>query len=485
VSPHSVPGRDAHQLPGPVDLVVRNGTVVSAGSAVRADVLIADRRVYALTEPGTAVTGRLGEIDATGRLVLPGGVDPHCHVGFTSGAFTTLDDYRQATQAAVCGGTTTIVDFAIPRPGEVPIEVATAQQAKASQGLCDSALHACVVEWDTSVPGQLRDLAAMGITTVKMFTTYRGETMASDQSIFKVMKELRDIGGMVFVHCEANHIIEEQQERSAAAGRIAARYHRETRPPVAETASVSAVIAMAEALGAPVYLVHQSSPDCLELAAAARMRGITVFSEAVTHHLVLDDTRYDGASPERYVCCPPLRPRPMVDAMTGGLWNGVISTIGSDHCCYDTRQKASAMHDVRTMPNGLPGVELRMPVIFSEFVHRAGLPVERFADLCCTAPAKANGIWPQKGELLPGSDADLVIWDPAATRSVHAADLHMATDYSPFDGMEVTGWPATVLVRGEVVVDHGQLVDTRPRGQAVRARPIGAHGMIANSTQNR
>jgi dihydropyrimidinase len=455
--------------------VIRNGTVVSAGSAVRADVFIGDGRVHALTEPGALLPDEWSAIDATGRLVLPGGVDPHCHVGFTSGAFTTLDDYRQATQAAVCGGTTTIVDFAIPRPGEVPIEVATAQQAKASQGLCDSALHACVVNWDASIPGQLRDLAAMGILTVKMFTTYRGETMASDESIFKVMNELNKIGGMLFVHCEANHIIEEQQERNAAGGRIAAPYHRETRAPTAETASVATVIAMAEALGAPVYLVHQSSPDCLQLAAAARMRGITVFSEAVTHHLVLDDTRYDGDNPERYVCCPPLRPRPMVDAITAGLWNGNITTIGSDHCCYDTRQKASAMDDVRTMPNGLPGVELRMPVIFSEFVHKAGLPIERFVELCCVAPAKANGIWPQKGELLPGSDADLVIWDPAATRRVRATDLHMATDYSPFDGMEVTGWPETVLVRGEVVVDHGQLADTRPCGQAVRAYTIAAH----------
>jgi dihydropyrimidinase len=431
--------------------------------------------VRALTEPGAPLPDEWSAIDATGRLVLPGGVDPHCHVGFTSGSFTTLDDYRQATQAAVCGGTTTIVDFAIPRPGEVPIEVATAQQAKTSQGVCDSALHACVVNWDASIPGQLRDLAAMGILTVKMFTTYRGETMASDESIFKVINELNKIGGILFVHCEANHIIEEQQERNAAGGRIAAPYHRETRPPIAETASVATVIAMAEALGAPVYLVHQSSPDCLQLAAAARMRGITVFSEAVTHHLVLDDTRYDGDNPERYVCCPPLRPRLMVDAITAGLWNGNITTIGSDHCCYDTRQKASAMEDVRTMPNGLPGVELRLPVIFSEFVHKAGLPIERFVELCCVAPAKANGIWPQKGELLPGSDADLVIWDSAATRRVRATDLHMATDYSPFDGMEVTGWPETVLVRGEVVVDHGQLADTRPRGQAIRAHPIAAH----------
>jgi dihydropyrimidinase len=456
----------------PADLVIRNGTVVSAESAGPADVVIAGGRVQALAEPGTPVPGDIPELDATGRLVLPGGVDPHCHVGFASGAFTSLDDYGQATKAAIFGGTTTIVDFAIPRPGEVPLDVARAQQAKASQGWCDSALHGCVVSWDDSVPGQLRELAAIGVLTIKMFTTYRGETMAADDTIFKVMRELAALGGLAFVHCEANHIIEDQQERSAASGRIAARYHHQTRPSVAESASVAAVIAMAEALRTPVYLVHQSTPDCLALAAAARQRGVSVFSESVTHHLVLDDGCYAGPHPERFVCCPPLRSRPVVDAMAAGLWNGSITTIGSDHCCYDTQQKTSAMQDVRAMPNGLPGVELRMPVIFSEFVHGRGLPPERFVELCCTAPAQANGIWPQKGELLPGSDADVVIWDPAATRRVQADELHMATDYSPYDGLDVTGWPDTVLVRGQVVIDHGRAVTIRPAGRAVAARAI-------------
>lgn len=460
------------------DVVVRNGTVVGPSSAIQADVVIADGSVSALTAPGQVPPTRSGlEIDATGLLVLPGGVDPHCHVGFTSGAFTTLDEYPQATQAAVYGGTTTIVDFAIPRPGEVPLEVAVAQQARASQGWCDSALHGCVVEWNDSVPEQLRQMVATGVVTVKMFTTYRGETMASDDAIFKVMKELRDLGGIAFVHCEANHVIEEQQEHNAAVGRIAARYHHETRPAIAEAASVSNVIAMAEALGTGVYLVHQSSLDCLGLAASARLRGVSVFSEAVTHHLVLDDAKYDDDHPELFVCCPPLRPRATVDALVKGLWNGAISTIGSDHCCYDTGQKMSAMQDVRAMPNGLPGVELRMPVVFSEFVRNAGLPIQRFVELCCTAPAKANGIWPQKGELLPGSDADVVIWNPAFTRRVRAADLHMATDYSPYDGMDVTGWPETVLVRGRVVMDRGHLAGTQPSGQAVRAHPIDPTGI--------
>jgi len=207
----------------PVDMAVRGGTVVDAQWHGRADVFIAAGRVQAITEPGTALPpGSAGatEIDASGRLVLPGGVDPHCHVGFTSGDFTSLDDYLQCTTAAVFGGTTTIVDFAIPRPGQAPADVAHAQRAKASQGLCDSALHACVVDWDSSIADQLASLVSAGIVTVKMFTTYRGESMADDDTILRTMTVLRDLGGMVIIHCEANHLIEEAQQRCAAADRV-------------------------------------------------------------------------------------------------------------------------------------------------------------------------------------------------------------------------------------------------------------------------
>jgi len=454
-------------------IVIRNGTVVNAWARALADVVLADGRIRAVVEPGTGPGGPgVTEIDATGRFVLPGGVDPHCHVGFTSGAFTSMDNYRQATEAAVFGGTTTIVDFAIPRPGEVPLDVARIQQAKAAEGICDAALHACVVEWNDTVPGQLRELVDMGIVTVKMFTTYRGESMASDEAIFKVMRELRDLGGMAVVHCEANHIIEEQQDRCAESGHIAAEFHTETRPPIAETAAVATTIAMAESLGAPLYLVHQSTVECLTLAAEARRRGVTVFSESVAHHLILDDSLYDGPHPERYVCCPPLRSRAEVDELSTGVWDGSISTIGSDHCCYNTEQKLSTRHDVRAMPNGLPGVEMRMPVIFSEFVVGRGLPLERFVELCCATPARVNGLWPRKGVIQPGADGDVVIWDPHQTRVVHSEELHMATDYTPYEGRTVTGWPEVVIVNGRVLVDHGTLVHDGTPGRALPAAPL-------------
>ena len=264
-----------------VDLVIRGGRVVNADWSGLADVLIGSGRVVGVVEPGTLPAGaaKSNVVDAGGKLVMPGGVDPHCHVGFTSGEFTSLDDYRQATTAALFGGTTTIVDFAIPRPGERPEDAAVRQQAKAALGLCDAALHGCVVDWDSTVPDQLRDMVSSGIRTVKMFTTYRGETMANEDTILQVMRTLAGLGGMVVIHCEANHIIELAQGESAARHAIGAASLPATRPELAESASVAEVLAIAESVGAPVYFVHQSTPAVVDLVREARARGVRAWSE--------------------------------------------------------------------------------------------------------------------------------------------------------------------------------------------------------------
>ncbi|GAA4306021.1 dihydropyrimidinase [Klenkia terrae] len=452
------------------DLVVRGGTVVTDGWSGAADVVVAGGRVQALVEPGS-VRGP-DELDATGRVVVPGGVDPHCHVGFTSGDFTSLDDHRECTTAAVAGGTTTIVDFAIPRPGEAPADAAVRQRAKADQGLCDSALHASVVEWDGTTAEQLRQLCDEGLRTVKMFTTYRGESMADEDTFLRVMKTLGPLGGMVVAHCEANHLIEEQQAVQAAAGRISAAHHHETRTELAEDASVAEVLAIAEALGTPVYFVHQSTAAAVDQVATARRRGVRAYTEAVAHHLTLDDSAYRGEHPERFVCCPPLRSAATVAELGTRLVSGTIATVGSDHCCYDTAQKTSVDHDVRVMPNGLPGVETRLVVVQDAFVATGRMPWTRFVEVTAAAPARLNGLYPRKGSLLPGSDADIAVWDPAAQRTVTAAGLHQATDYTPYEGRTVTGWPTTVVVGGHVVVDGGRVVDDTARGRHLPAAPL-------------
>lgn len=457
--------------PAPVTMAVRGGTVATERWHGAADVWVSGDRIAAVVAPGTSlpVGSNATQLDATGQLVLPGGVDPHCHVGFTSGEFTTRDGYPDATLAAIHGGTTTIVDFAIPRPGQVPADVAYAQRSLATQGYCDSALHACVVEYDDSVPHQLEELFADGVVTVKMFTTYRGETMANVDTLTKVIKQLGRLGGMPYLHCEANHLIEDAQGDLASDHAIGPDHHHDTRPALAETASVRELLAIAEAVRAPIYFVHQSTAEVVDLIADARRRGVPAFGEAVTHHLVLDDGVYAGTTPELFVCCPPMRPRTVVEQLQQRVFSGEISTVASDHCCYDTAQKRKYPGDVRVMPNGLPGVETRMPVFFSEFVSKRGLSLERFVQLTAANPARLNGIYPQKGTIAPGSDADLVLWDPRAHRTISSADLHMATDYTPYEGLEVMGWPVTTLVKGRVSVHDGQFVGEPRRGVGLRA----------------
>lgn len=453
-------------------VVVRGGTVVNDSWSAPADLLIRDGVIAEILQPDTGrqFPASTQIIDATDCLVMPGGVDPHCHVGYASGPYTSLDGYLECTRAAVFGGTTTIVDFAIPRPGERPIDVARHQRSVASGGLCDSALHGSVVEWDDTTQAQLVTLVNEGIVTFKMFTTYRHETMASYDTILRTMRCLRDVGGMTVVHCEDNSIIEEDQRLAELAGAISAAGMGETRSEIAETAAVAEVIALAEALRASVYLVHQSTPAAVKLSADARRRGVKVYTEAVAHHLLLDESKYAGPEPERWVCCPPLRSAASVTGLGDLLVNGEVTTVASDHCCYDLEQKRRRPDDVREMPNGLPGVETRLPATFSKFVATGRISPSDFVRLTSANPARTNGIYPRKGALMPGSDADIVIWDPLVKWTLSIDSLHMATDYTPFEGFEATGRPRQVLVRGRTIVEDGSLVTEVPGGRHIRAQ---------------
>jgi len=460
----------------PITCIIRGGTVVNSEFSKIMDVFISNDLVVALTEPnvdpGLARNVNCFEIDAKGKMVLPGGVDPHCHVGFKSGVFSTLDDYREASTAAIFGGTTTIIDFAIPESGETPLDAVKRQMERSKESLCDSALHGCVITWDESTAHQIGEIVDLGVITIKMFTTYRGESMADDDTILRVMRELKDVGGMVVIHCESNHLIEEDQRKAEQMNQVSAKWHASTRSELAELSSVRGILDIASAIEAPIYFVHQSTKSAVQLVSEARARGVFCYSEAVLHHLVLDDAKYDEAQPERYVCCPPLRSRSTVAGLVEALLNGQISTLGSDHCCYNIEQKMRHNSDVRNMPNGLPGVETRLTVGLSLLVQQLGLPIERFVAISSTNPAKLNGLYPKKGAIIPGSDADIVIWDLDCSYTLDESDLHMATDYSPYHGMQTAARPIMTMLRGRVVVKDGVLVDKRAYGRFVSGTKV-------------
>ncbi len=468
------------------ELIIEGGTVVTDAAARSRSVVIAGGKITAVLDPADAAAVTADRrIDASGRFVMPGGVDPHCHVGIQVGDYTTLDTYESASLAALAGGTTTIVDFAIPSPGQDPLAALDERLALAAGSRCDYAEHGCINDRSTDVAATVSRLVERGVRTIKLFTTYRGILMVDAEVIGNVMRALTAAGGLTYVHAEANDIVEAAQSAAEAVGRIGANGHADTRPEEAEDRAVADVLAVAERSGAAVYFVHQSTPRAIDLVREARGRGVAAFTESCPHYLTLDDQRYAGTHPERWVCCPPLRARHTVDAIAQRAIDGHVDAIGSDNCCYDSGQKRERAGDVRQMPNGLPGVETRLAIMFDRFVVGGAMIPERFVAMVAGNPARLNGLFPRKGTIAVGSDADITIIDPNETRRISADALHMPTDYSPYEGQSVTGWPTTVVARGRVVVDEGRLIDPGPVGEFLHAQPIDAMTVSASASHEK
>lgn len=452
--------------------LIKNGTVVNSNLSMQYDVLIENEKIAGLFQPGKFVDSdpsKTNIVDAQGLYILPGGVDPHCHVGFTSGQFTSLDNYEQATRAAVCGGTTTIIDFAIPEKDETPLTALFRQKKRIKDSFCDSAMHGCIVNLQDDIDKTIMEFKSNGVKTIKMFTTYSGEVMANFETLMQVMKGLLKIGGMAYVHCEADHIIAENQHIAIQKNQIDSSFHHRTRSEIAEIISVAELLAIAKTVGAPVYFVHQSCREAVNQVALSKSLGFPAFSEAVLHHLVLDESVYDSNYPERFVCCPPMRNRQTVDSLVSALKNGDIDTLGSDHCCYNLKQKELIKHDVRYMPNGLPGVETRIPVGLSKLVIEGGLPIERFVAISSTNPAKLNGLFPKKGIIAPGADADVVLWDLDSDNIISTGNLHMATDYTPYEGIRIKVKHVATYVRGTLVAENAKPIEGNKIGKFVNA----------------
>lgn len=435
-------------------LAICNGVVINESWSAPTTVIIAGSQIVRLQDPSEPLPADVNQvIDADGKLLLPGAVDPHCHVKSVAGAYSTLDGFAEAGEAALWGGTTTLVDFAIPEPGERPVDAARRKIDMAADSPCDVALHGCVTGWWDDIPQQLEEMRSMGISTIKLFTTYRDTLMASPATQRVVLTALKNFGGLAYIHAESNSLIEAVHGRLPGAGGFSACNHPHTRPEITEAAAVDEILGLVELLDAPAYFVHQTTPEAVDAVVRARRRGLHVFSETCPHYLLLDESKYAGDHPERFVCCPPLRSRATANQLRRRVLSGSVHTIGSDHNCFSSQQKIASSNDVRHMPNGLPGVELRLPVLYSDLVATGSMAAETLIRMVSANPARLNGLYPRKGALVPGADADVVIFDPSAASAVSAADLHMPTDYSPYEGLHVKGWPTTVVQGGRVVID--------------------------------
>jgi len=450
-----------------MELIVKNGTVATAADVYRADVGVAGGRVVAIGE-SLAPTNGTRVIDAAGRYVLPGGVDTHTHLDMPFGGTVTADDWASGTLAAACGGTTAIVDFCIPAKGQSLADALGIWHAKAAgKAAIDYGFHSVIVEMPDAIYEELPGLPGHGVTSFKLFMAYKGALMSDDWTLVRALKQAKAAGALVMVHAENGDAVYLLQNELIAAGRTAPKYHATSRPPRVEAEATARAIALAETIGAPLYVVHVSCGEALEEIERARARGVRVLAETCTQYLYfteadLDRPDFEGA---KWVFTPPLRPPHNRDLLWRALANGALQAVTSDQCSFNFKgQKELGRDDFTKIPNGGPGIEERLTMVY-QGVNERKITLNRFVELVATGPARIFGLYPRKGTIAVGSDADLVVWNPEAEATITNGQLHHRVDYSLYEGMKVRGRPETVTLRGEVIVEGGRFVGAPGRGQ--------------------
>ena len=458
------------------DLVIKGGTIATASDVFKADIGITDGRIAQI---GLDLSGAGRVIDATGKYVLPGGIDSHVHISQPSGdGIVMADDFESGTRSALFGGNTTIMPFCLQEKGR-PMREALNSYHQLADGNCytDVSFHLIVTEPSDSLLSQeLPALAADGYSSFKVFMTYE-DLRLSDAEILKTLDVARSTGATVMVHCENEDAIRFLIERHEAAGDVAPRAHASTRPVAVEREATHRALTLAEVVDVPIVIVHVSNGQAIEEIARARARGVKVVGETCPQYLMLTADDLDGMDWEgaKFVCSPPPRDKAAQDECWKGIETGIFDLFSSDHCPFrydDERGKRSpkGLTSFRHIPNGIPGVETRLPILFSEGVMKGRIDLPRFVALSATNHAKTYGLYPEKGTISIGADADISIWDPSVKRTIRHAELHDGADYSPYEGTEITGWPTTVILGGRVMISEGDLQGKKGDGDYRSAR---------------
>jgi dihydropyrimidinase len=452
-------------------LLIRNGTLVTALHTFSADILIEGGRIREIS-PSIGLNAAERVIDAQDMLVMPGGIDVHTHMDMPFGGTTSSDDFETGTRAAAFGGTTTIVDFAIQARGTKMRDALDTWWKKAEGKACiDYGFHMIVTDLGGSGLEDMDDLVREGVASFKLFMAYPNVLMADDATIFRALAQTAKNGALICMHAENGGAIDVIVQKALAEGKTAPIYHALTRPVRAEAEAVNRSIALAEMAGAPVYIVHLSSEDALNQVREARDRGVPAFAETCPQYLLLsieelERPNFEGA---KFVFTPPLRERHHLPKLWDGLKHDHLQVVSTDHCpfCFED-QKRLGVDDFTKIPNGGPGVENRLQLIYHHGVSTGKISLNRFVELVSTTPAKLFGMYPRKGTLEVGSDADIVIWDPEAEYTISAATHHMRVDYSMFEGSRVRGNARQVISRGEVVVENDKFHGKVGRGEFLR-----------------
>jgi dihydropyrimidinase len=453
--------------------LIKNGHIVTAVDSYTADILIDGETIGMIGKDLSSVAGSVDRtIDATGKLVIPGGVDPHTHMDLPFGGTSSSDDFETGTRAAAFGGTTTIIDFAVQYKGQALNEALDAWFAKAEgKATTDYGFHLIVTDLPDDRLPELKAMIDQGVTSFKLFMAYPGVFLVDDGVIFKAMTAAGENGGLICMHAENGVVIDVLVKRALAEGKTAPKYHALTRPTKAEAEGVHRAIAIAEMANSPVYIVHLSCYDALKEVQAARDLGLPAFAETCPQYLLLDYSLYEKPDFEgaKYVMTPPLRDKENQELLWRGLRGDDLQVISTDHCpfCFK-EQKELGRGDFSKIPNGGPGVENRMSLIYHHGVTQGRISLNRFVELTSTAAAKIFGLFPKKGTIAVGSDADIVIFDPNREQTIGAATHHMRVDYSAYEGWRVRGVTETVLSRGRVIVENNEFKGKAGAGRFIK-----------------
>ncbi|MFX1509403.1 MAG: dihydropyrimidinase [Promethearchaeota archaeon] len=457
-----------------LDMVVQNGTIVTATEMLQADVGIKDGKIVAVNnELKTNADTHI--VDAKGKYVFPGAIDVHVHLQLPFGGTISADDFENGTKAAAMGGVTTVIDFAIQQKGHSIMEAVKARRKEADGRVCiDYGLHAAITDWNPQTQAEIKEIIEYGIPTFKMFMIYKEEGwMADDGMLFQALEETKKYGGMIGVHAESVDVLDMLIERYAQEkDKWGAYAHTLSRPYFTESEAVQRAIKWAEVTGGRLYIVHMSAGESAQYVREARERGVHVYAETCPQYLLLDDSVFKGENGHLYATCPQIKKKEDGTRLWQGLINGEIQVVATDTCTFDTKQKAMWEGDFRKIPFGLPGVETMFPLLYTEGVGKEHFSLNHLVKLVSTNPAKIFGMFPEKGTINPGSDADLVVFDPNKKVTLHATDLQTNCDWSPFEGWKLTGYPQTTISRGKIVVSNGKFVGDCDHGRFLHRQAV-------------
>lgn len=448
-------------------ILIKNGTIVTAADRYQADLFIAGEQVHTIGKDLTLRADRT--LDATGCYVIPGGIDPHVHMQIPFMGTHSSDTFETGTLGALHGGTTTIIDFALQTQGDT-LNNAFNQWYEWANGhaVGDYSFHVAVTDLNTKTRPEVAELITRrGVTSFKTFMAYKGALMIDDRQMVELMRELKQHGALLTVHCEHGDLVDSLIAANRAAGNTAPHYHCLSRPALAEGEASGRIIDLGHAMGQGVYIVHLTCEEALHRVRDATYRNQRVHVETCIQYLTLDESRYfqPGFEGAKYVMSPPLRKPKDQETLWAGIRQGLVHVVGTDHCPFTMAQKKMGEHDFSKIPNGHPAVEHRLELLYSEGVAKERISLNKFVEVTSTAPARIFGLWPRKGTIAVGSDADLVLFDPQQEHTLSAKTHHMNVDYSAYEGWQVKGKCRTTLLRGQVVIDEGKACVERGNGK--------------------